>query len=74
MSICDEDRAKKAADNRRKFPFASRILDGLRTEFGEGVKLLWASENGAEIGRRISGKFCVLTPHESAARIKKRMK
>lgn len=60
--------------NRAAFPFTSRVVDELREAFGPEVKVLWASENGAEIGRRISGKFCVLTPHETAASIKKRMK
>lgn len=60
--------------NRRNFPFAAGILDDLRAEFGGGVKITWASENGAEIGRRLSGPFSVILPYETAASIKKRMK
>lgn len=60
--------------NRAAFPFAGRVVDELREAFGTSVKVLWASENGAEIGRRSQGDFVVALPHESAASIKKRMK
>lgn len=40
------------AQNRADFPFAAEKVDELRTVFGAGVKLLWASENGREIGQR----------------------
>lgn len=40
------------AQNRADFPFAAEKVDELRAVFGDGVKLLWASENGREIGRR----------------------
>lgn len=60
--------------NRAAFPFASRMVDELREAFGDDVKVLWASENGAEIGRRLQGEFVVARPHESAASIKKRMR
>lgn len=56
-----------------KFPYAATVIDDLRTEFGDGVKLIWAAENGAEIGRRISGEFCVLLTYQKASDIKKRM-
>lgn len=59
--------------NRRNFPFAAGILDDLRAEFGAGVKITWASENGAEIGQRLSGPFSVILPYETAASIKKRV-
>lgn len=37
--------------NRREFPYAAEIMDALRAEFGENVKLLAArNEQGATIG------------------------
>lgn len=37
--------------NRREFPYAAEIMDALRAEFGEGVKLIAArNEEGATIG------------------------
>ena len=74
MSICDSDQARKAAENRRNFPQAAALLDDLRAEFGPQVKLVWANENGAEIGRKSPGPFFPIFPHESAASIKKRLK
>ena len=73
MSTCDV-KVRKREENRRKFPFAAELLDELREAFGPGVKLLWASENGAEIGRKSSGPFSVILPYETAAAIKKRVK
>lgn len=72
MSTCS-DKNQQREDNRRRFPYAAAILDDLRAEFGDGVKLIWAQENGAEIGRPISGEFCVLTPYQKASAIKKRI-
>ena len=40
------------AKNRAEFPAAARILDEFRKEFGEGVKLIYASEAGREIGKK----------------------
>lgn len=68
------NKAQTRDQNRRTFPFAAGILDDLRVEFGDGVKITWASESGAEIGRRLSGPFSVILPYETAASIKKRMK
>lgn len=42
-------------DNRARFPEAAKVVDGFRAVFGEGVKLVWACENGQEIGRRFVG-------------------
>ena len=41
-----------AAANRAAFPGAARIVDEFREVFGAEVKLLWAAENGREIGVR----------------------
>lgn len=40
------------AKNRAEFPAAAMILDEFRKEFGDGVKLLYASEGGCEIGKK----------------------
>ncbi len=38
---------------RRLFPFAAEKADELRAVFGPGVKLMYAKENGREIGKRV---------------------
>lgn len=38
--------------NRAAFPATARIIDELREVFGPDVKLVWAEENGREIGQR----------------------
>lgn len=38
-------------DNRAAFPFAASVVDELRAVFGDGVKLIYAAENGREIGK-----------------------
>lgn len=38
--------------NRAAFPATARIIDELREVFGPDVKLVWAEENGREIGTR----------------------
>lgn len=64
---------KRKTERVSRFPFAASVLDDLREQFGTGVKLVWAAENGAEIGRPLSGDFCVLTPYQKASAIKKRV-
>lgn len=41
-----------ATKNRAEFPATAQILDEFRKEFGQGVKLLYASEAGREIGKK----------------------
>jgi hypothetical protein len=44
-------KARKAADNRARFPFAAAIADELKIVFGEDqVKLIWAREGDNEVG------------------------
>lgn len=40
------------AKNRAEFPATAQIFDEFRKEFGGGVKLLYASEGGREIGKK----------------------
>jgi hypothetical protein len=42
--------------NRADFPHAARLLDEYRKVFGEGVKLVYAKENGKQIGDAHSGE------------------
>ena len=58
-----------AADqNRAAFPFAAGVIDALRRQFGTGVRLVYAEENGATLGRKpdesrirsVSLRDCVL--------------
>lgn len=46
-------REAKAADNRRKFPVAARLMD-LFKDFDP--QLTYARENGVEIRRRVGGR------------------
>lgn len=39
-----------AEDNRSKMPWCAAMVDEARKVFGEGVKVLWAKENGIELG------------------------
>lgn len=48
---------------RRLFPTVVAFADELRSEFGDGVKLVYAQENGREIG-----KTSVIDP-ESAVKL-----
>lgn len=38
--------------NRASMPKVAAFVDTIRAEFGEGVKVLYASENGIERGKR----------------------
>ena len=60
---------QQAADrNRADFPFATGVIDALRAEFGPGVRLVYAEENGRTLGRKpddskfrnVSLRDCVL--------------
>lgn len=42
--------------NRAEFPNAAAILDEFRKHFGEGVKLVYAAENGKTIGKVNTGE------------------
>ena len=44
--------AERAAErNRAAFPDVAQIVDDFRAVFGPGVKVLYATENGREIGK-----------------------
>ena len=46
------ERADRAAErNRAAFPGVAQIVDDLRAQFGPGVKVLHAIEDGREIGK-----------------------
>ncbi len=42
--------------NRADFPNAASILDEFKKHFGDGVKLVYANENGKEIGNKAAGE------------------
>ena len=48
MSRCEPDKQK----NRTDFPHTAKTLDFFRSLFGDDVKLLYAVENGNNIGRK----------------------
>ncbi len=48
-------REEQARKNREMFPFAAQIVEELRAEFGPGVKLLYAEENGSSVGKKTEG-------------------
>ena len=58
------------AKNRANFPASTALLDEFRTHFGAGVKLIYAKENGQEIGDKRFGESstsvwvtpCVMPP------------
>ena len=50
MPTCDS-KEKQRDENRRKFPRVAELLDEFREVFGEGVRLIWAVENGNRIGK-----------------------
>lgn len=42
-----------AESNRAKMPWVASIVDECRKHFGDGVKVLYAKENGIELGTPI---------------------
>ena len=42
--------------NRVDFPNAAKIVDEFRRHFGDGVRLVYAKENGKEIGNPCAGE------------------
>jgi hypothetical protein len=42
----------KQQNNRANFPCTAQIVDAFRKEFGEGVQLMYAEENGKTIGKK----------------------
>ena len=57
--MTDEERAQIKQQSRADFPHMAGVVDKYRAVFGEGTKLLWARENGKELGRRRQGTFVV---------------
>lgn len=49
-------RDKRRDDNRANFPNAAAVLDTFRKVFGDKVKLVYAAENGKEIGNSHHGQ------------------
>ena len=45
-----------AERNRSEFPNAAAIVDEFKKHFGDGVKLLYAAENGKSIGNPSAGE------------------
>ena len=45
--------------NRAKFPNAAMIVDMFRAVLGDGVKLVYAKENGRQIGNNAEPKGCL---------------
>ena len=46
-------------NNREAFPNAAAIVDIFRAAFGDGVKLVYAKENGREIGSNAEPRGCL---------------
>lgn len=44
------ERGEAARKNRQAMPKMTRFVDEMRAVFGPGVKVLWARENGLEVG------------------------
>lgn len=42
----------KRAENRARMPGVTAFVDLVRKHFGDGVKVIYASENGHEVGRQ----------------------
>ena len=40
-----------AEDNRKRMPWVASMVDEFRKHFGQDVKVLYAKENGIEVGR-----------------------
>jgi hypothetical protein len=41
--------------NRERMPVTAATMDAFREAFGNGVRLVWACEDGIEVGRRSHG-------------------
>ena len=48
---------------RSQMPLVADLVDRFRAEFGEGVKVLWAKENGFEVGA-IPGGHSISIPFD----------
>lgn len=51
-----------AKDNRAKMPTVAKFVDECRAVFGDGCKVLWAKENGYELGTPID-RSKLVTPN-----------
>lgn len=40
------------SDNRKNFPKCTAVIDALRAEFGNGIKVTYVEENGKSIGKK----------------------
>lgn len=61
---------------RSQMPLVADLVDRFRAEFGEGVKVLWAKENGLEVGA-IPGGHSIsipLDPDFNKSKIKAKIK
>jgi hypothetical protein len=47
----EERRARIAAENRRNFPRCMVVAESFRAVFGDGVRMLYAEEDGKKIGK-----------------------
>lgn len=45
-------REEEAKRNRERMPETAALVDAWRAVFGPGLRLLWARENGIEVGKR----------------------
>lgn len=66
------DRETRAAANRANFPYAAGVMDELRKQFGPGVRLVYAEENGQTLGRKPDdSKFINISGRDMVLNIKK---
>jgi hypothetical protein len=55
----ESSKSDSANKNRKLMPNTARIVDWLRSELGEGVKVLYAEEGQYRVGKKIEGKLVV---------------
>lgn len=50
--MSDHDKELERTANRDAFPETAKIVDEFRRVFGLEVRLIWAEENGRQIGKK----------------------
>lgn len=52
------DITARRAENRKKFPAVTKIVDEFRAAFGDGVTVVWAEEGGHVVGKKPAQPLC----------------
>lgn len=61
-----------ASDNRQKMPNVAAMVDKIRAVFGDSVKVIYAKENGYELGTPIDRSKLVVPDTTPSVEIRKR--